>query len=495
MQMNSSNILRKIALLSLVISIPYCVHSQNLEGINARADGMGSVYLRDDLGWTVGKPSMVADFPDQIQGSIYTTPIPDVGETYGNIIAIKSIGDYTRFGIIFNERIHMPYGFYKEGAFYLEGKHIPGGMWDPYINIPGFVLAAKFNDNVSLGISGFFENTSYGIHERHVFTYFPADGISPDDSTPVYWEHNKIDKKVINNVFIIDGRFKAGGLQIRPMFKYGFPTIKGNETGNYISQLEKSLQANPADSSATFEGLEEDITWSSPNTYLLKGGVFLWANNDNFEIDWGVWYEEISYQFAKDVRNDTVTLDAIGNRLYEGLARRREHESERRYRSVEYLIGISPNYSDNLFIKLEYDGGFGWFEAKDPDILADTSFFHMYHNFRAGLEKGIPDFWFLDNLYFRTGVVAYWTKEWRSIENGGFDGTVTSSENLPWGSFYWGSAFGRKQAKVTGGIGLQKGRGQLDLSVDFLKWQGGLISGAPAAMATISVDFGRRDKQ
>ena len=190
--------------------------------------------------------------------------------------------------------------------------------------------------------------------------------------------------------------------------------------------------------------------------------------------------------------NDTVTLDENGNRIAEALARGKVYTSQRRDRSVEYLFGLSPVYFDNLFIKLEYDGGFGWFDAKDPDIAADTTFFHMYHNLRAGVEKSIADFWFLDYLYFRTGIVAYWAKEWRSIDDGGFDGYMNSDESLPWSSYLWGSEFGRKQAKVAGGIGLRKGRGQFDVSVNFLRWKGGLVSGPPSAMATLSVYFGSK---
>lgn len=480
---------KKLFAILLLTGFCFAVFSQNVEGINARIDGMGGSGMTADLGWSVGHPCQIGKFPNQFQGTIYTTPIPDIGETFGAIIAVLAFGDIVRLGFTFNERIHMPYGFYKDGGFYLEAKHINGdNAADKFAMVPSLSLCFQFNSDFSLGIGGYFEGQGYDVTEDNVFRYAPASG---GDSITVNWAHNEIKKKIRVYGVVIDGWFAIGGLHVRPEFTYGFPAIQGQETGNYITKLERSLQANPAAAGATFDGIEEDITWSSPNTRLIKTGILMWAANDNFEVDWGVWYQQKSYQFTKDVINDTVTLDATGNRTYNGPARGVEAESHRNSTSIDYFIGLAPAFADNFTFAPEYDGGFGWGKFKDPDIAADSSFFHMYHNFRLGIEKHIADFWFFDRLTFRSGVVAYWTKEWRYIENGGFDGTTTSDENMPWGSFFWGSEFGKKQAKVAGGIGLKKGRGQFDVSVDFLKWKQGVVSGPPSAMATINIDFGR----
>jgi hypothetical protein len=130
------------------------IFSQNLEGINARIDAMGGIYQHNDLGWTVGRPSLMAAFSDQMEGSIYCTPIPDVGETFGAVIAVKSIGKRVYLGITLNERIVMPYPFYRDGFFFLESwmGYVPS---DRMAQVPRLYLAAAVSDFITIGIGGF----------------------------------------------------------------------------------------------------------------------------------------------------------------------------------------------------------------------------------------------------------------------------------------------------------------------------------------------------
>ncbi len=122
----------------------------------------------------------------------------------------------------------------------------------------------------------------------------------------------------------------------------------------------------------------------------------------------------------------------------------------------------------------------------------DTTFTYMYHNFRLGVERPIGNVWFFDEFVPRCGISAQWNKEWRSVKD--FSETISQDdESMPWKSFFWGSDFTKKEAKITGGFGLKKGRGTFDISCDFLKWQGqGVLSGPAAAMATMTVDFSRQ---
>ena len=92
----------------------------------------------------------------------------------------------------------------------------------------------------------------------------------------------------------------------------------------------------------------------------------------------------------------------------------------------------------------------------------------------------------------RCGISAQWNKEWRHVEH--FDDvTGTSDESMPWKSFFWGSDFTKKEAKITGGFGVTKGRATFDISCDFLKWQGqSVLTGPAAAMASMTVDFSRK---
>ena len=145
-----------------------------------------------------------------------------------------------------------------------------------------------------------------------------------------------------------------------------------------------------------------------------------------------------------------------------------------------------------MYFSPEYNGGIGWYTANDPDLPPDTTFLFMYHNFRLGIEKCIDDFWWFDRLALRCGMAGQWNKQWRYVDN--FDNvTGTSNESIPWKSFFWGSDFTKKEAKVSGGFGVSRGRGTFDISCDFLKWQRtGVLTGPSAAMATITVDFSRK---
>ena len=90
----------------------------------------------------------------------------------------------------------------------------------------------------------------------------------------------------------------------------------------------------------------------------------------------------------------------------------------------------------------------------------------------------------------RCGIAAYWVKELRNISNR--DPLTTNSEaDLPWKSYFWGADFTQKEAKITAGLGLRRGRGTFDISVDFMKWKNmGVFSGPPAGLATLTVDIG-----
>jgi hypothetical protein len=114
----------------------------------------------------------------------------------------------------------------------------------------------------------------------------------------------------------------------------------------------------------------------------------------------------------------------------------------------------------------------------------------MYHNFRLGIEKTSKNGRIFDEFSWRIGMVAYWFKEIRKIKN--YPGIPNSDESKAWKSYLWGSDYPYKQAKITAGVGLKKGRASLDVSVDFLKWKGiGIFAGPAVGLATLSVDFGK----
>ena len=174
--------------------------------------------------------------------------------------------------------------------------------------------------------------------------------------------------------------------------------------------------------------------------------------------------------------------------------------SDHNWNFIQAFIGFVPSFSDNLFFSPEYNIGFGWYKGKDDkatniDISynpTDTTFYYLYNNLRFSLEKVKTGFWIFDEIAFRCGIKAHWIKEWRHFDN--FDNATSSSDlSIPWSSYFWDSGFTKKEAQITGGFGIKKGRGTFDISCAWLSWQGeSILTGPSAAMATLTVDFSRR---
>lgn len=482
--------MKKIVLLVLFIFyLPFVVLSQNLEGINARVDAMGGVFSMDDPGWAIGSPSLMANVPDILHGSIFINAVPNlgegdnIGETYGGILLVKSLGEIIRLGFTLNERRYMPVAFYESGSRFLNFGGEGASQLDSMIMVPSVSLAFKINDNINFGFGGFFKSFGYNGERKSSESYVAANGT---DTLSVNYIHDELDKKIAVYGFVFDALLSFGGFQIRPSIMYGIPTIKGTEKTDFISKLESSLSSRPAASGTVFEGNTKDMKWESPNTRLLKGGAVFVIGSDNLKLNIGGFYQEKNYQFKWTGIKDSVNLDATGARTFED-KQTEVSSSERSERGIDYFIGLSPSFADNFIFHPEYDGGIGWMDGKQPGITADSSLFYMYHNLRLGVEKAIPDFWIFDNIFLRAGVVGFWSKAWQTIEN---SQTLNVDEDLPWSFNFYGVNHGRKQAKVSGGLGVKKGRGQFDVSVDFLQWKQGIIVGAPAAIASVSIDFG-----
>jgi hypothetical protein len=309
------------------------------------------------------------------------------------------------------------------------------------------------------------------------------------DSVFVPYVHNEIDKRIGFYGFVVDGWIALGGLHLRPSVGLGFPFCDGHEDENLLPRLQASLSGNNANAPQQAANYTKD--WDMPEGMKLKGGLLGWFMAGDHEVAFGAWFTDLKYQFQCKTVMDSVNLlpnGTLDTAYVSGLITDQRTDRHKMY--IDWFLGISPSFADNLIFAPEYNGGYGTFTAKEPASPMDTSWTHMYHNFRLGIEKGIPDVWIFDKLFVRSGVVMYLAKEWRTIYDGD-EATTESVEDIPWASYFWGSEFGRKQAKIAGGLGLKKGRAEVDVSVDFLAWKGqGIIAGPNCAMVTLKVDFG-----
>lgn len=477
--------LKKLCAAILLAGFSFTVYSQNVEGINARIDAMAGCGMISDIGWAIGEPVGIINYPDLLSASLYATPIPDVGESFGAIIGVKSLGEHMRVALTLNDRMQMPYAFYKDGGYYLNAKHINGDNHaEKFPMYPSVAFAVKFNDDFSFGLGGWAEGQRYTLEETKKFGY----GAGPNDT--VTYMHNELDKRIGYYGFVVDGWVALGGLHIRPSFKLGLPFMSGREEDDMMTSLKSKLAVNPA--SGPLQAVDHDIEWEMPEGMKLGASALAWFLAGDHEIAFGLWYSDLKYQFQMTTKLDSVQLTANGavDPSVDVHTTTVDKRSNRHMMDLFWFVGISPAFADNLIFAPEYNGGWGTFEAKDPATPMDTSWIHTFHNFRLGIEKGIPDVWIFDKLFVRSGVVMYLAKEYRTITDGD-ESTTESVEDIPWASYFWGSEFGRKQAKLAGGLGIKKARCEFDVSVDFLAWKGqGIIAGPNCAMVTLKVDFG-----
>ncbi len=488
--------MKKIVMLVLfILFIPLMSFAQNLEGVNGRTDAMGGVYQANDMGWIVGSPSLMANFPDMLHGSIFAGTVPnlgqgdDIGQTYGNITLTKSLGAAVCLGLTFNERYYMPKQFFEDGIKFLQYKDYLKASMGSMKMTPSLALGFKFGENFNFGVSGFYASYQYTGLADSTMTYVAQNGT---DSVSAAAKIDETDKRIRVFGVVVDAMIKAGNLTIRPMVQFGMPSINGKRTNDALDVLKGSLSSKPAADPQSEQTLNENIEWSSPNTSLLKGGCYFSVDTDNFGLNTGASFQSRSYQFKQKFSIDSAVLDASGGGTV-GTSSGEVLTSQRSTMGGDFFFNLVSKFSDDFVFIPEYDGAFGKINGKHPDIALDTNITYMYHNIRFGFEKIIPDFWIFDNLYLRGGVLAYWSKTWQTVTDEN-TGKVTNEEDFPWSyDFFWApEVSGKKQAKVSGGIGLKKGRGQLDISGNLLGWKDeGLMSGPPAAIITLTVDFGR----
>ncbi len=156
--------IRKVFIVIAVLSITSTINAQNVEGVNARIDAMAGCGVISDIGWTIGKPSSLYAFPDQVQASALIIDIEGLGKTYGSIIAIKSIGEHFFIGVSMNGRRAMSSAFYNKaitfGNFTENFGSMPQlGMFFPVF--PELNFCIRPNENLSIGIGGYFEHSKF----------------------------------------------------------------------------------------------------------------------------------------------------------------------------------------------------------------------------------------------------------------------------------------------------------------------------------------------
>ena len=462
---------------------------QNIEGVNARLDAMGGSAAADDIGWTIGHPASIYKFPNTFQGSVNLITSDLKERTYGAIVGIVRFNDFLYAGVTFNNKLMM--GWYEKGyRFYSLGFDFinrPYIIYDSLPNIPQVNLCLKLNDKLQIGIGGYFEYSKYEYKATKMRHYNTTTG-----NDTIFYEENHDNKTLRNVGFNIESRITLNSLTIYPQIMVGFPEIDGSESYNELDGAKQYF--NNAIDVDTFSNLT--IKYLSPQGFFLRGGSYFWADIGKTFWKTGVIYTNKRYTFNKktDILTQSLNTDGtVANTVLDSV-----YDSipfENKFHFFDFFLSFVPKFSDNLYFSPEYNGGIWWHDhtGEEPTMPPIYTFFYMYHNLRLGIEKVKDGFWFFDEIAFRCGIKAQWNKRWRHIEDYSYDSTSVGDESLPWESFFWWSDFKKKEARVSGGFGLKKGRGTFDVSCAWLYWQGkSVLTGPSAAIATLTVDFSRR---
>ena len=448
---------------------------------------MAGSAAADDIGWTIRHPASIFKFPNHFQGSVCLMDVPGIGKTYGTAIGIVKFNEFLYAGLTFNNRWKMWGNFYDAAVRFLDVWHIDTDGIRNFARIPQINLCLKLSDNIQLGLGGYFEGAAFDKKQIKKIPYDTLIGAAQD--TFFYNAKERDNKRVRNIGFNVELRWKIGDITLYPQFMIGFPKIMGSESYDTLDAARKYFTIDNAAAIDTFSNLKH--TWSSPQGIYLRGGSYIWGDIGNTFWFTGVFYENVRNQFKRNTKIENGEIDVDGSLVGDSLLNYEDYDTIRpdyNYHNIHYFLAFVPPFSDDLYFSPEYNGGIGWTKSDTlylPSYPQNTTLLFMYHSLRLGIEKFIEDFWWFDRLALRCGLQGQWNKEWR------YKGEL--DESIPWKSFFWGSDFTKKEAKVSGGFGVSRGRGTFDISCDFLKWQGtGVLTGPSAAMATITVDFSRK---
>ena len=238
----------------------------------------------------------------------------------------------------------------------------------------------------------------------------------------------------------------------------GFPKIEGSDSINELDQSIKTFSQVPSTAGGTFSNIANTYS-SSEVSYIIGGSNFSGNIGKTFWLG-GAFYENYRYKFTRNTTIETGLINANGSLVGDTLLSIVNYDStglEHRDQWVHYFLSFVPNFSNNFFLCLEYNGGFGWHHM--PVFLAkiDSSFFMRYHNFRVGVEMVFSNIGWFDILCARGGMQAHW-------------GQIYTERIIPFNSWFWSTDFSKNGGKFTGGFGLTKKRITFDISFDFIKW-------------------------
>ena len=484
---------KKVLAAIAVLGVFYSTMGQNIEGVNARLDAMAGCGVIGDIGWTIGKPSSLYGYADQVQYSPLIITIEGLGKTYGSIIAIKSFGEHFFAGITMDNRKAMSGTFYNRAIIYGDFGENFNFMTQPGQYFPGYPhlnLNYKPSDNLSIGIGGYFEHSKHDEQKMKNIVYSHEVGGNPVENM-VHYDSTRF-KLYYGIGLIADARIWIGNFKINPEFKMFIPKLDGQVETNQIDNFDTTHNVTQP---LTVENLTDHAktTDLSKNIFIRAGTKFSGTIAETFWII-GLWYRTERFELERTISFDGTIMDYnTPNQTYSSSGTSNFHAHKKtRY---DWWIGAQPSFSDNLIMCPEY-AGFVQVYEKSPSsgLTEDTTSVRIKHKFRLGAEKSVKGFWVFKEIFLRMGFNYYLTRDYWKNKNG-LSSTDSTSETI-----YWPYSSNNdldltddgKGAKICAGLGLKGKRGTFDLSLDLLNWSNTALTGPGAAIATFGLYFGRK---
>ncbi len=447
---------KKINFISLMICIFFTMnHAQNIEGVNARIDGMAGAGIPDDIGWCFFQPRNFIKYPDYIQGNLILKPYWGTKETFGGIIILKSLGPNVVAGISTNNNLIMGGDFYFRSISFMEASGdfavTPEDMVNTSLpSFPQIGVNVKITDNINIGALVFGE----GIRKKN------DHSIIDSSATPMIIDSVR-NRKYTNLGFHIDANISLGKIGFAPRIRVGFPKISGEDKSTTVTN-----ETHTADYSSD-EGLKlmvGTVAWFVGLKYPIVGGAFFIQEKYKFEkVSSGMNLDYI--QQSKAFKNNILFL-FIGTEIHFGDG-----------------FMFTPEL-DLEFVNLHLDG------LKNNTALQDSVKTFNTYTFRLGMEKKSKKLKHLDYITPRAGLVYKYAQSKSKITDAlGNEDVVINIVETNNDKFYQ-----NRGMKLAAGLGITKGRLTLDVSSDLMAWSGTIITGPKAAMLSLTVDIAKNPR-
>ena len=483
---------KKVLAALAVLGVFYSAMGQNVEGVNARLDAMGGCGVIGDIGWTIGKPSSLYGYADQVQASALIIDIEGMGTTFGSIIAIKSIGEHFFVGATMNGRRAMSGSFYTKAITFGNftenfGSMSQLGMFFPVYPEINFCL--RPNDNLSIGLGGYFEYSKFNDDKTKNMVY-NYENTNLDTVNNLMNYDSTVSRKYYGIGIVADARIWFGSFKINPEFKIFMPNLDGRIETNSNDNFDTTHNVTESMNVVSLD--DHTVTTSLKNNLFLRvGAKFSNTFNETFWI-LGLWYKTERFEMTRTTNINGTILDYDIQNAYSSSTT--DSTWLHNKTSYDWWLGCQPKFSDNLTICPEYSG-FVMVSTKTPPPGAtqDSTLIRVKHKFRLGMEMSVKGFWIFEEFLPRMGFNYYLTRDLYDNMN---DDSSSENTYLPYSSNNdFDLADDGKGAKITAGFGLKGKRGTFDLSLDVLSWKTTGLSGPGAAIATFGLDFGRKKEE